>query len=349
MSTEFDVVVLGGAAVDIMYKASDAGLTAERMHGQSSPCTLEKHCMGGVGRNIAEVLARLKLRVALLSMVGQDDDMGRFLLKGMQAVGIDTGCIQRSARGRATATYTALIGSDGELAAAAADMDIFLEMTGARLLGDAKVLRALKGTKCLVVDANIGEECCKAVIEHTKKVNPSCVVVFEAVSRAKCVRCASFLHLVDIVKPNLSEAMELAQVVAPNGRFSEKDPEAIVRAVVEIGGAKNALCTMGANGVLLGTRDASGPAALRRWNALPLAKGELKKVTGAGDSLLACTIYGVLKASTGRQAPETLTKAVELGLIGARMALVSAETINPNLPAAVEAFVAKRNVLRAKL
>jgi pseudouridine kinase len=106
------VVVVGGANVDIK-----AHSTAALVGATSNPGTVVR-TPGGVGRNVAENLARLGTRVALVSTVGSDPD-GDWLLKETAAAGVDVTPVLRGGR---TGRYVAVLDADGELVAGVSDM-----------------------------------------------------------------------------------------------------------------------------------------------------------------------------------------------------------------------------------
>ena len=74
---------------------------------------------GGVGRNIAENLARLGTRTHLVAAIGADG-LGDQVLAATSGAGVHVEQVRRSAR--ATGTYTAVLDADGELVVAVADM-----------------------------------------------------------------------------------------------------------------------------------------------------------------------------------------------------------------------------------
>ncbi|MDR2478938.1 MAG: PfkB family carbohydrate kinase, partial [Treponema sp.] len=77
------VTVIGGANIDIN------GFSARPpVMGDSNPGTIDR-CSGGVARNIAENLARLKVNVNLISAIG-NDAFGKTLLAECNDLGIET-------------------------------------------------------------------------------------------------------------------------------------------------------------------------------------------------------------------------------------------------------------------
>ena len=106
------VVVVGGTNMDVVARTTAPLVAATSNPGRTriSP--------GGVGRNVAENLARLGSRVALVSTVGSDPD-GDWLLEATAAAGVDVSPVLR---GGQTGRYVALLDAGGELVAGVSDM-----------------------------------------------------------------------------------------------------------------------------------------------------------------------------------------------------------------------------------
>ena len=81
---------------------------------------------GGVARNVAENLARLGCAVTMVSRVGDDED-GRRIIAQLESAGIESTLVSRSPT-RRTASYTAIMESNGELVIGLDDMDICEEI-----------------------------------------------------------------------------------------------------------------------------------------------------------------------------------------------------------------------------
>ncbi len=107
---------IGGAVIDRKYRTD-----APARHGTSNPGRGSVG-FGGVARNVAEGLARLGSRVALRSVVG-DDEAGRALAAHLAGLGVDIAGL-RTAAGQRTAEYAAILDPDGALALAVADMGV---------------------------------------------------------------------------------------------------------------------------------------------------------------------------------------------------------------------------------
>jgi pseudouridine kinase len=126
------VVVVGGANVDIKARSTAA------LVGATSNPGIVVRTPGGVGRNVAENLARLGSRVALVSTVGSDPD-GDWLLEETAAAGVDVSSVLRGGR---TGRYVALLDANGELVAGVSDMAA-TDALGPEVLSVAKARRIL--------------------------------------------------------------------------------------------------------------------------------------------------------------------------------------------------------------
>lgn len=283
--------------------------------------------LGGVGRNIAEVIARLGGSPSLLSAVG-DDEPGRQLVEACRDIGVRVDTLIRSPKGR-TATYTALLDGSGELVGAVADMDVFNEV-GAELVGTAA--RGLPDLGLVVCDANLQAAALEQVLACSAEA--SVPAWFEPVSTAKATRgrCTRPWHL---ISPNWDEL--LAMLGRPQrtredgaGHADWRPPTELMSAIDEAFEhrlAEHLLVTLGPGGVLLASAPSSGAVAATalapvqeldvermlaglagapsgvpplRVRIEPLSSGHLWyrlvepltsvcDVTGAGDALLAGT------------------------------------------------------------
>ena len=118
-------VVIGGANVDIM------GIADDPLRPQDSNPGTIRTMLGGVGRNLAENLARLGESVSLVSVVG-DDSFGRWILEQGQACGVDMRWVQ-SLPDQRTSAFLAILDPDHDLHSAIADMSILNQLDQASL------------------------------------------------------------------------------------------------------------------------------------------------------------------------------------------------------------------------
>jgi sugar/nucleoside kinase (ribokinase family) len=250
------VVVVGGANVDVKARTANALVT-----GTSNPGTVVR-TPGGVGRNVAENLARLGSRVALVSTVGSDPD-GDWLLEETAAAGVDVSPVLRGGR---TGRYVAVLDAGGELVVGVSDMAA-TDALGPEVL-DHDLLRS---ADLVVVDGNLPATTVDAVLALGVRV------VIDPVSVAKAERISPLLsgnRPVYAITPNEDELAALGGSVE---RLHARGVEVVwVR--------------RGAAGSLLST--AEGVVELMAPAATPV------DVTGAGDAMLAAFCHRLMEGAT---------------------------------------------------
>ncbi|MEN0070661.1 MAG: PfkB family carbohydrate kinase, partial [Propionicimonas sp.] len=191
MHTEPYAVVVGGAAVDVKARST----AAARLH-TSNPGSVTR-TLGGVGRNIAEGLARLGSRVDLVASVGADSD-GDDLLARTARAGVGTGHVVRSQH--PTGTYLALLDNDGELVAAVSDFAATDTLGLAEIAGARDLVAA---ADVVVVDGNLPSAIVVWLL--TVAATGGARIVLEPVSVTKAGRLSPLLkpdHPVFTVTPN---------------------------------------------------------------------------------------------------------------------------------------------------
>lgn len=251
------VVVVGGAAVDVVARSH----TPPRA-GTSNPGVVTTG-LGGVGRNIAENLARLGRPVTLVSRVASDP-LGAMLLERTAAAGVDVGAVATDAT--ATAAYVAWLADTGDLTLAVSDFAAVEGMTPALLeaVDPADVA-------CVVVDGNLPEEVAQAALDLAATAGAR--VVVEPVSVAKAARLSSLVarHEVWMVTPNEDEVEALT---------GGADPATLATHVWVRRGPRGSTLHTGADAVDL--------------PSLP-PPGSVRDVTGAGDAMTAALVDAVLR------------------------------------------------------
>lgn len=289
-------VVIGGANVDVKAR-SDEPVTAHT----SNP-GVASMSPGGVGRNIAENLARLGDRVHLISVVGRDS-MGDNLLDHTAAAGVRIDHVARS--DRPTGTYTAVLDADGELVVAIADMDATTEL-GPEQLNAARGLIAAAGV--VVIDGNVGRD----TFEHALDLAAGGRTVFEPVSVAKAGRLATAIdQRVHAITPNRDELAALTDLQTRTDRQIRTAAAALHDRGVELVWVR-----LGERGSLLSTRD--------RSIEIPAVPTTVDDVTGAGDSMLGAFCHALL-------AGEPLEDAARFGHAAAALTIASSHTVRPDL------------------
>jgi len=279
------VVVVGGANVDVKARTA-----APLVAATSNPGTVVR-TPGGVGRNIAENLARLGSRVALVSTVGNDPD-GDWLLQETALAGVD---VEPVLRGGRTGRYVAVLDDGGDLAVGVADM----AATDA-LLPEVLDDDLLRSAALVVVDGNVPPTTIDAVL--VVGASAGVRVVIDPVSVAKARRIAALLRLerpVFAITPNEAELAALGSVAGLHGR-----------------GVEVVWVRRGPAGSSLSTAD--------ELVELEATRVEPVDVTGAGDAMLAAFCHRVLVG-------DDLRAAARAGHTAAALTVASPHTVVPDL------------------
>jgi pseudouridine kinase len=289
------VVVVGGANVDVK-----ACTTAPLVAATSNPGTVVR-TPGGVGRNVAENLARLGSRVALVSVVGSDPD-GDWLLDETAAAGVDVSTVLR---GGQTGRYVAVLGADGDLAVGVSDMAATDAVTPEVLDHDL-----LRSAALVVVDGNIPVPTIDAVL--ALGAADGLRVVIDPVSVAKAARISPLLsgkRSAFAITPNEDELAALGSVAGLHER-----------------GVEVVWVRRGAAGShLSAARLPVGPTWAQQVSVDLAAPGTTPvDVTGAGDAMLAAFCHRVL-------AGDSLEDAAAYGHRAAALTVASPHTVVPDL------------------
>lgn len=264
------MAVLGAANVDI------CGSSQRLIVGESNIGTV-RVSPGGVGRNIAEVLARLDMPVALFSAVG-DDSNGRLIMETCRALAIDTSRVWVDAR-LPTSVYLSILDQTGDMQLAVNDMAVTACIDTAYI---AKHQNCLKTASVVVVEANLSTE----VLQKVSTLATG-LLLADPVSVAKAGRLRSCLGSLTGIKPNRSEAELLSGI----GIVNRSDAIRAIR-ILHDRGVRQVALSLGSEGVL--TSDGSHVFALSiartagRQNAV-------SNTTGCGDVFLAVWAAGLFE------------------------------------------------------
>jgi pseudouridine kinase len=232
----------------------------------------------------------------MVSRVG-DDEAGRAVVAHLRSLGIDTSMITVAAC--PTASYTAILEPDGELVLGLADMDLYDEITPAML-----DVGRLRRHELWFADANLPAGTLAWLVEQGP-------VAVDAISVPKARKLRGLLPRIQIFFGTVAQASEIAQL----GSFSSAMEAA--RALHRLGACAGVV-TAGAAGIAVWAGD--------DVRQLPVLPAEPKDVTGAGDALIAGTLFGI----TGGR---TLVDAAPLGLAAAAITVESGATVAENLTA----------------
>ena len=286
----FDVVtVFGGATLDRVGRTAAAPVM-----GASNPGTVVR-IPGGVGFNVASILARLGVHARLVTRVGADSD-GEAVIAAARDAGIDTTALGVSPVA-ATAGYHAAFDNVGNLIIGVADMKICDEITPVAL---GQIARGGHEHDFWVIDANLPKDTLAFLaVEANEAGRPLAALT---VSPAKAMKLIPILDRLDYLFTNRREAAALLGLdpMEPSASVSWLAGELARRRSTRV------VVTNGAEPL------AAASAGDVRAYAPPRAS--VKAVNGAGDSFSAGAIRG-LAGGHG------LNDAIRFGLAAAAMTL----------------------------
>ena len=166
---------------------------------------------GGVGRNVAENLARLGSPTLLVAAVG-DDPAAETVLARTTAAGVECRHVVTSVH--PTGTYAAVLDDGGDLLVAVADMRATDKLTVSDL---AVVPSLLGGADALVVDANLDADVVRWLLSAAE--DAGVVAVLEPVSITKATEIAPVFDgsvRAHTVTPNVDELAALVGRPVPD-------------------------------------------------------------------------------------------------------------------------------------
>ena len=293
------VVVIGAITLDIKGKS----------HKTIVPYTSNPGIIGmsagGVGRNIAENLVRLKVNTTLISALSKDP-FSDYLLKETVESGINVEH-SRVTDEYPSSLFLAVLNHRGDLINAITDMTILSAITPDFLKSKEGIL---KSADFIVFDADIPKDSIDYVLNLAAEEKiPVCV---EPVSAMKSRGLIPFLERITIVTPNREEAEVLAGFEIEGG----------AQGVMKVGdailekGVKYVLITLGAEGVYLASKES------RRF--ISSISTVVEDSVGAGDSLVAGMIYGLCHG-------KSIYNSIRMGISVATMTLTTKKAVHPGL------------------
>ncbi|MBS4535385.1 winged helix-turn-helix transcriptional regulator [Clostridium sp. D2Q-14] len=291
-----DIVVIGGSNIDIQ------GFSKENLIQRDSNPGEIKLSVGGVGRNIAENLSLLGVKVNLISAVG-DDIYGRKILKELQISNLSTENILVTDK-YSTSTYLSILNNDGDMNVAISSMDIFNEIT-------IDFLRKKTGligiSKCIVLDTNLPKESIDYIVNYYKTKD----IFIDTVSTTKALKIKDIIGKFHTIKPNKYEAEILSGIKIKSNKDLDRVADFFLNK-----GVKNIIITLGKDGVYYKNMDTSGHIKSPQINVI--------NATGAGDAFMAALIYGKHKGFS-------LKDIVIFSIASSLITMMDENTVNRNM------------------
>ncbi|XP_063547341.1 uncharacterized protein LOC134754840 [Cydia strobilella] len=319
-ATSEPVLVIGGANVDRTYRVAEDYI---KLDGSTHPCATAQ-CGGGVARNMAEALWRLRGgRARLLTAVGDDAD-GHYLTRIAPGLLLD-GCVVRGAR---TPTYAAIMDARGECQLGLGDMALHNHISIELV---KRHMDILEKAPVVIVDGNAPQSTIKYVIQHCSKINKP--VFFEPTDLRKATKVLHSGLRIAYASPNLNELRAMARFVKPymlpdyvNGVDEILYLSKMLSSFIEC-----LIVTLGSKGVIIvRNKDVHGNGHDTTAKLYPVNISEnIQNVSGAGDCFASGFLHGVL---SNLNEPS----CVSIGFDAAKNALLSSNTVPSNFKMATD-------------
>ncbi len=291
------VVVVGAANLDIKGRSRIKTFSKTK-----NPGTVE-FSPGGVGRNVAENLARLGVSTTLLSAVG-NKGFAEMIENATREAGVDVSRLLRC--DHTSGVFLAVVNSRGELDASISDMSVMSYITPEYI---SENLDVIEKASYLMTDADIPDETLIYLLSIAKKnYIPICV---EPVSPSRAQALTGYLDGVTLTTPNKEEL----EAMVNRPIISESDIKEAGNELIKLG-LKNAIITLGSEGAYCVSKTFSG--------FIPSIRTMTVNSVGAGDALVAGTIAGILDGSSFKE-------SVKLGIACATITLMDEKAVSESL------------------
>jgi len=290
------VCVIGGLNIDLQG-SSDAPL----VFNDSNPGEIEMSA-GGVGRNIAENMARISVQSTILSYVGKDA-LGEFVINKTKMANVDTSLLIEHST-LPTSQYLSVLDDNNDMLVSISDMRIIDEMTIQDIVNWND---ALEQSSAIVIDTNIPVKVIEYVVDNFIHIP----LFLDPVSFAKTSKILHIIGKFHTIKPNKLEAELISGI-------SIKDNESMLNAAQNIfnKGCKQIFITLGKEGVFYFDGKGYGHYLHQGVN--------IKSANGAGDAFTAGVVYGFLNLTS-------IEETAQFASAAAVIALQSKNTISDRL------------------
>jgi len=286
------VCIIGNSGIDI------AGIPDEKIRFKDSNPGKIKLTLGGVGRNIAENLVRLDIKVNLITALGEDK-FGEKIKKSCKDLNINLDIISS----KRTSSYIYIQDEKGEMQIAISDSNVYNNITCNVLKSRLEVIN---NSSACVLEANLSEE----VINFLKD-NIKVPIFFDTVSGKKSEKVINSVNNFFCIKPNLLEAESLSGVKITGEESLKLASKEILKRNINW-----VFISLGSKGVWFADKEKSG--FLKNFNI------KLVNSTGAGDSFLSGVIWAYINN-------KNIKEAALAGLSASALCISSEYTVNKNL------------------
>ena len=253
------VVVIGGAVVDLF------AYPHQHIQMNDSNPGYFTTSLGGVGRNIAENLARLNIDTTLITVLG-NDAQGKNIEDHANSVNLKISAILAET----TPTYISIMDEHKDTVVAIAAMDQILLLTKEEI---EKRSALLNQADIIIADTNLSEDALNYIFHHYKKP-----IYVDAISGPKAIKVKPFLPFITGLKMNTIEASLISGIVYENQKDIQKLGAYFIKH-----GVQEVYITLGSEGSFYMNKDIS-----LYKEAIQV---DIQNTTGAGDAFFAGVIY----------------------------------------------------------
>lgn len=291
------IAVVGGNNMDI-----SATSRTPLVFGDSNPGFVRTG-LGGVGRNIAENLARLGQSVSMITAFG-DDAFAERALRQAREVGMDVSDALM-VKGEGSCVYICVNNADGDMAVAVNDMALCDRITPEYL--SAKML-SVNRAEAVVFDTNLREDTITYLANHT-----DATLFADAVSTKKAPRLTDALSRLYGLKANRLEI----ELLTGLSLTTDADLSAAAQ-MLHQKGVRYVLITLGGRGAF-----ASNGIEYALHSPFP---GDIVNTTGCGDAFTAAAITAILD---GLSVGDVLRRGLAAAAVTARCEQAVSERLTP--------------------
>ncbi|MDR7869540.1 MAG: carbohydrate kinase family protein [Tissierellaceae bacterium] len=290
------VAIIGGTNIDIQ------GFPKKKLILQDSNIGNVKISLGGVGRNIAENLARLGVNTNLISIIG-DDVYGNMVLDYSKEIGLnmDNTLVLE---GEKTSVYLSILNEIGDMEIAISSMDIYEKMDIEFIEKRRKIIES---SSLCIIDTNVPKDTIEYILTNYKGVD----FFLDTVSTFKTERVKDLIGCFHTIKPNKLEVEILTGIKINNNDDLKKAAEHLHRR-----GVKRVFITLGDKGVFYSDGISMGHKNTPKVNIV--------NATGAGDAFVAALAYGYINNIE-------IEEVVDIAMYASIVALSHEDTINPKM------------------
>jgi pseudouridine kinase len=285
MENKSQITIIGAVNIDLIgYPDNDL------IYKDDNVGSLET-ILGGVGRNIAENLARLDVNVNFLTVFAKDH-FAKQIKESCKELKID---ISQSLEipNATTSTFMAIMDKHNDMALGISAMHIYDEIPNSFILNN---LKTIQENKYCILETNIPQSILELVINKA----PNTKFALDAVSGTKALKAKNILPNLHLLKCNLIEAELLSGIKIT----SEYDYELLVKYFLKIG-VEKVFITLGKKGLIYGEN-----SSINRLK--PMYEIKPVNTTGGGDSFMAGLLLAELNNFDIHKMAKTATACAEL-------------------------------------